>query len=98
MINFTILQFYWNRIRKKIPLVKSLPLSAKSLSVNDLVEAEDGLGDGENCCLRPTVDFAGDLLLEVKNFVEQCFAFYLWDKAKITKVKAKQKVVTKFFT
>lgn len=77
MINVTILQFYWNRIRKKIPLVKSLPLSAKSLSVNDLVEAEDGLGDGENCCLRPTVDFAGDLLLEVKNFVEQCFAFYL---------------------
>ena len=77
MINVTILQFYWNRIRKKIPLVKSLPLSAKSLSVNDLVEAEDGLGDGENCCLRPTVDFAGDLLLEVKNFVEQCFAIYL---------------------
>ena len=62
-------------IRKKIPLVKILPLSAKSLSVSDLVEAEDGLGDGENCCLRPTVDFAGDLLLEVKNFVEQCFAF-----------------------
>jgi hypothetical protein len=64
--------------KKKIPSVKSLPLSAKSLSVNDLVEAEDGLGDGETFCLRPTVDFAGDLLLEVKNFVEQCFAFYLY--------------------
>ena len=42
-----------------------VPLSAKSLSVNDLVEAaEVGLGDAcdENCCLKPTVDFAGDLL------------------------------------
>ena len=47
---------------------EKLPFSAKSLSVNDLVEVEVGLGDDENCCLRPTVDFAGDLL-EVKEYI-----------------------------